>query len=124
MRPRERRDSGQNDLFKARLDQIVDTDHALAKLGRAIDWRFLEERFGAVYSDKVGHPPLPTRLMAGLSILRHMHDLSDEDLCARWVGVLYQLFCGEEFFRHKLTFDRSSLTRWRQRMPGRRSSWR
>ena len=25
MRPRERRDSGQNDLFKARLDQIVDT---------------------------------------------------------------------------------------------------
>ena len=65
MRPRERRDSGQNDLFKARLDQIVDVDHPLAKLGRAIDWRFLEARFGAVYSDKAGHPPLPTRLMAG-----------------------------------------------------------
>jgi hypothetical protein len=28
----------------------------------------------------------------------------------------FQLFCGEEFFRHKLPFDRSSLTRWRQRM--------
>ena len=28
----------------------------------------------------------------------------------------YQLFCGEEFFRHRLPFDRSSLTRWRQRM--------
>jgi hypothetical protein len=75
MRPKERRDSGQNDFFKARLDQIIDMDRALAKLGRAIDWRFLEERFGAVYSDKVGHPPLPTRLMAGLSILKHMHDL-------------------------------------------------
>src|ERR1700729_1666979 len=117
MRPRERRDSGQNDLFRARLDQIVDMDHALAKLGRAIDWRFLEDRFGAVYSDKAGHPPLPTRLMAGLSIVKHMHDLSDEDLCARWVeNPYYQLFCGEEFFRHNLTFDRSSLTRWRQRM--------
>ena len=117
MRPRERRDSGQNDLFKARLDQIVDLDHPLAKLGRVIDWRFLEGRFGAVYSDKAGHPPLPTRLMAGLSILKHMHDLSDEDLCARWVeNPYYQLFCGEEFFQHKLTFDRSSLTRWRQRM--------
>ena len=46
-----------------------------------------------------------------------MHDLSDEDLCARWVeNPYYQLFCGEEFFQHKLTFDRSSLTRWRQRM--------
>ena len=117
MRPKERRDSGQTDFFRARLDQIVDLDHALAKLGRAIDWRFLEERFGAVYSDKVGHPPLPTRLMAGLAILKHMHNLSDEDLCARWIeNPYYQLFCGEEFFQHKLTFDRSSLTRWRQRM--------
>jgi transposase, IS5 family len=57
MRPKERRDSGQNDFFRARLDQIVDMDHSLAKLGRAIDWRFLEERFGMVYSDKAGHPP-------------------------------------------------------------------
>src|SRR5271169_2845228 len=117
MRPKERRDSGQNDLFRARLDQIVDMDHPLAKLGGAIDWRFLEGRFGAVYSDKGRTPALPTRLMAGLSILKHMHDLSDEDLCARWIeNPYYQLFCGEEFFRHQLTFDRSSLTRWRQRM--------
>ena len=117
MRPKERRDSGQNDLFRARLDQIVDMDHPLAKLGRAIDWRFLEERFGVVYSDKAGHPPLPTRLMAGLSILKHMHNLSDEDLCARWLeNPYFQLFCGEEFFQHKPPFDRSSLTRWRQRM--------
>ena len=116
MRPRERRDSGQNDLFRARLDQIVDTDHPLAKLGWAIDWRFLEQRFGAVYSDKAGHPPLPTRLMSGLTILKHMHNLCDEDLCARWIeNPYYQLFCGEEFFQHQLTFDRSS-PRWRQRM--------
>jgi len=117
MRPRERRDSGQNDLFRARLDQIVDMNHALARLGRAIDWRFLEERCGAAYTDVPGHPPLPTRLMAGLCILKSMHDLSDEALCERWVeNPYYQLFCGEEFFRHALTFDRSSMTRWRQRM--------
>jgi hypothetical protein len=35
MRPKERRESGQSDFFKARLDQIVDLDLALAKLGRA-----------------------------------------------------------------------------------------
>jgi IS5 family transposase len=63
------------------------------------------------------NPPLATRLMAGLSILKHTHNLSDEDLCARWIeNPYYQLFCGEEFFVHKLPFDRSSLTRWRQRM--------
>ena len=117
MRPKEQRDSGQNDLFKARLDQIVDMKHALAKLAQAVDWGFLEKSFGVVYADIPGRPPLPTRLMAGLAILKHMHNLSDEVLCERWVeNPYYQLFCGEEFFRHKLTFDRSSLTRWRQRM--------
>jgi IS5 family transposase len=117
MRPKERRESGQNDMFRARLDQIVDMNHALAKLARAIDWGFLERTFGAVYEDVPGRPPLPTRLMAGLAILKHMHDLSDEVLCERWVeNPYYQLFCGEEFFQHKLVFDRSSMTRWRQRM--------
>jgi hypothetical protein len=55
----ERRDSGQNDLFRARLDQIVDLTRPLAKLGTTIGRRFLEERFGAVYSDRPGHRPLP-----------------------------------------------------------------
>src|SRR5881398_1743679 len=81
MRPRERRETSEQDLFRSRLDQIIDMKHALVKLARQIDWRFLEERFGAVYSDKPGQPPLPTRLMAGLAILKHTHDLSDEALC-------------------------------------------
>ena len=55
--------------------------------------------------------------MAGLAILKHMHNLSDEVLCERWIeNPYYQLFCGEEFFQHALAFDRSSMTRWRQRM--------
>ena len=117
MRPKERRDSGQSDLLRSRLDAIIDMGHALAKLAQTIDWPFLEERFGAVYEDKPGRPPLPTRLMAGLAILKHTYDLSDEVLCERWLeNPYYQFFCGEEFFQHRLVFDRSSLTRWRQRM--------
>jgi IS5 family transposase len=117
MRPKERRESGEQDLFRSRLDQIIDMKHALVKLAWTIDWRFLEEKFGAVYTDKPGHPPLPTRLMAGLAILKHTYDLSDEGLCERWVeNPYFQHFCGEEFFQHQLVFDRSSLTRWRQRM--------
>src|SRR5271157_2496179 len=116
MRPKERRDSGQGDLLRSRLDAIIDMDHALVKLARTIDWSFLEQRFGAVYEDKPGRPPLPTRLMAGLAILKHSYDLSDEGLCERWLDPYFQCFCGEEFFQHRLVFDRSSLTRWRQRM--------
>jgi IS5 family transposase len=99
MRPKERRDCGQKDLFRARLDQIVDITHPLTKLAAMIDWDFLEQRFGAVYADVPGRPPLPTRLMAGPAILKHMHNLSDEALCDRWVeNPYFQLFCGEEFF--------------------------
>jgi IS5 family transposase len=117
MRPRERRETGEQDLFRSRLDQIIDMNHPLAKLARTVDWGFLEGRFSEVYTDDAGHPPLPTRLMAGLAILKHTYDLSDEVLCERWVeNPYYQYFCGEEFFQHRLGFDRSSMTRWRNRM--------
>src|SRR6478736_8656285 len=117
MRPRERRESCEQDLFRSRLDQIIDMNHELVKLARAIDWQFLKETFGAVYSDKPGQPPLPTRLMAGLAILKHTFNLSDEVLCERWVETPYfQYLTGETFFCHALPFDRSSMTRWRSRM--------
>ncbi|TPI29542.1 IS5 family transposase [Mesorhizobium sp. B3-2-1] len=116
-RPREKRETGEQDLFRSRLDQIINMKHELVRLAQAIDWPVLGERFGAVYSDGPGMPPLPTRLMAGLAILKHTFDLSDEELCARWVeNPYFQYLCGEEFFRHELSFERSSMTRWRQRM--------
>src|ERR1700716_1881254 len=117
MRPRERRETGEQDLFRSRLDQIIDMKHPLVTRGRTLNWRFLEERLGEVYTDSPVQPPLPTRLMAGLAILKHTYDLSDEVLCERWVeNPYYQYFCGEAFFQHRLVFDRSSLTRWRTRM--------
>jgi IS5 family transposase len=117
MKPRERRETGQSDLFKARLDQTIDMNHPRVRLARRIDWGFLESQFGAVYADGPGSPPLPTRLMVGLHILKYSENLSDERLCELWLeNPYFQYFCGEEFFQHKLPFDRSSLTRWRQRM--------
>ena len=52
MQPKERLKSSEQDPFLSRLDQIIDLQHALARLARAIDWRFLEEKFGAVYRNK------------------------------------------------------------------------
>ncbi|RWX62655.1 IS5/IS1182 family transposase, partial [Mesorhizobium sp. M4B.F.Ca.ET.089.01.1.1] len=83
--PREKRETGEQDLFRSRLDQIISMKHELVRLADAIDCPMLEERFGAVYSDGPRMPPLPTRLMAGLAILKHTFNLSDEVLCERWV---------------------------------------
>ena len=49
MRPRERRESGKQDLFRSRLDQIIDMNHALVKLARTNDWHF-QEKLDAVYA--------------------------------------------------------------------------
>src|SRR5215470_17186219 len=64
MRPRQRREGGEHDPFRSRLEQIIDLRHPLARLARTINWRFPEGQFGAVYTDGVGRPPLPTRMMA------------------------------------------------------------
>ena len=111
------RDERQKDLFRPALDRIIAMDHPLVRLAGEIDWSFLEGRFATVCQAGPGQPPLPARLIAGLFILKHMHSLSDEVLCARWLeNPYYQYFCGEQVFRHELPFDRSSLTRWRQRL--------
>lgn len=117
MKPKEPVDHGQFDAFRSRLDQIIDLKHPKVVLGNTIDWDFLAAKCGENYSNTPGHPALSTRLMAGLHILKYTDNLSDEEVCAKFVeNPYYQFFCGEVFFRHELPLDRSSLTRWRQRM--------
>ncbi len=111
------RDDRQDDLFRTSLEAIINLRHPLVRLAAEINWDFLAKRFSSVCRLGPGQPPLPTRLVAGLFILKHMHNLSDEALCDRWVeNPYFQFFCGEAVFRHELPFDRSSLTRWRQRL--------
>ena len=101
------RDDRQKDLFRPSLDEIVAPGHRLVRLGREIDWGFLDDRFSSVCAAGPGHPPLPTRLVAGLLILKHMHNLSDEVLCQSYVRVAKHaaLMAGryahaEQFKRH------------------------
>ncbi len=115
MVPRKPGDSS-DDLFRSRLDAMIAMDHALVKLAGLIDWSRFDAAFGRFYTQK-GRPGLPTRLMAGLHLLKHMEGLSDEAVCAKWVeNPYFQFFCGEQFFRHALVLDRSSMTRWRSRI--------
>jgi hypothetical protein len=46
MRPRERRETGEQDLFRSRLDQIIDMKHPLVTLGRWVgaSWKGVSAR--------------------------------------------------------------------------------
>jgi len=87
------RDDRQDDLFRPPLEAIINLRHPLVRLAGKIDWNFLARRFRSVCRVGPGQPPLPTRLVAGLFILKHMHNLSDEALCCRWVENPYLKWC-------------------------------
>ena len=117
MRPKQPTAEPQEDLFRARLENLVDPRRALVRLAGLIEWERFETAFGPLYTDAIGRPGLPTRLMVGLHLLKHMDGLSDEAACARYLDSPYvQLFCGETHFQHVLPLDRSSMTRWRRRI--------
>ena len=106
----------QPELFRSALANLVDPKHPLVRLAGLVDWDRFAAAFGPLYRDGIGRPGLPTRLMVGLHLLKHVDGLSDEAVCARFLDSPYvQLFCGETHFRHALPLDRSSMTRWRQR---------
>jgi IS5 family transposase len=107
------RDDRHRDLSRPPLEEISDLGHPLARWAREIDWDFLDDRFRSVCHAGPGHPPLPTRPMAGLPILKHMHNLSDEALRARWPENPYcQYFCGEDGVGAVAGYTFSLLLRW------------
>src|ERR671921_2554218 len=71
------------DLYRSRLDQILDHRHELFRLTTLIDWHRFDQEFGRFYRP-LGWPAKPTRLMVGLSYLQHTFNLSDEAVVQRW----------------------------------------
>src|SRR5689334_2345844 len=104
------------DLYRSRLENLLDHRHELYRLAGLIEWEQFDRAFGRFYRP-LGRPAKLTRLMVGLSYLKHVFDLSDEAVCTRWrENPYWQFFCGCEYFEHDLPCDPSSLTRWRGRI--------
>jgi IS5 family transposase len=107
----------ETDLFMILLENLIDLNHPLCVVARDLNWDLLESELRVYYSDSMGSPGKPIRLMAGLLYLKGLHDLSDDAL----LGVLrenpyWQYFCGFTHFQHRIDLDSSSLTRFRKRI--------
>src|SRR5258707_67332 len=116
MRPKKHETTGSADLFRARLDQIINMRHELVQLAGKIDWEFIDGEIAPLYSDG-GRPGIATQFVIGLFLLKHIYGLSDEGVCERWVyDPYFQHFTGEEFFQHEFPHERSDLSHWRKRL--------
>ena len=116
MRPKQQQKARHDDLFRARLDQIINMKHELVILADRIGWTWLDERLAECFSSE-GRPAEPVRFMLGMFLLKHTYALSDEQVWERWVSDPYfQYFTGEEFFQHALPHERSGMSHWRKRI--------
>jgi IS5 family transposase len=75
MRPKKHETTMSGDLFRARLDQIINLKHELVQLAGQIDWVWIDGEIALLYSDK-GRPGIETRFVIGLLPL-------DEGVCER-----------------------------------------
>lgn len=105
------------DMFRSRLDQVINLSHPLVKLANAIDWSFFEEAYSKHYSDDQGRPSKTIRLMVGLHYLKHTFDESDESVVDRLLENPYwQYFCGFEYFQKTLPAHFTMMTKFRGRI--------
>ena len=94
MRPNKPALSPDIDLFRNRLDNMIDQQHELYRLTDLIEWHSFDAMFGELYCADNGCPAKAMRLMVGLQYLKHMYRLSDEQVVMRWVENPYwQHFC-------------------------------
>lgn len=106
----------QGNLFKVMLRDIVSVKHELVLLRNAIDWDRFEKVLAPAYCADNGRPSIPVRMMVGLTFLKYMFGLSDQEVLDNWVENPYwQYFCGGEFFEHEPPTDQTVMSRWRKR---------
>ena len=108
--------TNQTGLFHG-LSEQLDQKHPLYILSGKLNWQFFEASFSKHYSTKMGAPAKPIRLMVSLLILKHLRNLSDENLVEQWSeNVYYQYFGGEQFYRPATPCSSTELVEFRKRI--------
>jgi transposase, IS5 family len=106
----------QLDIFGG-LGDTLDQKHPLYLLANSINWCLFDEAFKEHYSEKMGAPAKPIRLMVSLLILKQVRDLSDENLVEQWSeNCYYQYFGGEQTFQAKTPCVPTELVAFRKRI--------
>ena len=69
-RPKQHATTGSGDLFRARLEQIINMKHELVQLAAKLDWKWLDSEIAPLCSDQ-GRPGVETRFVIELLLLKH-----------------------------------------------------
>ena len=99
------------------LETMLDFKHPLFKLANMVDWSLFEKSFAPLFCADNGRPPKPIRLMTGLLMLKHLRNVSDEQVVVQFTeNAYYQYFCGLEAFSISAPCASSELVHFRHRI--------
>ena len=99
------------------LETMLDSKHPLFKLANMVDWSLFENSFAPLFCADNGRPPKPIRLMTGLLMLKHLRNVSDEQVVVQFAeNAYYQYFCGLEAFSTSAPCASSELVHFRHRI--------
>src|SRR5215217_1501040 len=108
--------SPQLGMFTGLGDQL-DQKHPLYLLAHKINWSVFDDAFKVHYSENMGAPAKPIRLMVSLLILKHLRNLSDESLVEQWSeNLYYQYLSGEQHFQPTIPCVPTELVAFRHRI--------
>jgi len=103
--------------FYSTFEEQLDHTHPLYILANKIHWQEFEDAFSKHYSQTMGAPAKPIRLMVSLLILKQLRNLSDESVVEQWSeNVFYQYFSGEYFYASRPPCVPTELVEFRKRI--------
>lgn len=107
----------QTSFFGSDLIDQLDPKDPLLLLSNAIPWQEFEKNFIGEYTQGIGRPSIPIRVMVGLLILKQLENLSDERVVLAWKqNPYYQAFCGIKNFHNQLPCHATELVHFRKRI--------
>lgn len=105
MRPKKHQTTGSNDLFRARLDQIINLKHELVLLAGKPDWDWID-------GETAGRSKTVSWLGCCCSSTLRM---SDEGVCERRLPPVFPVLHRRKVSPHAVPHERSGLSHWRKR---------
>ena len=99
------------------LEDQLNQKHPLYQLANLVQWERFEVAFSPLHCADNGRPAKPIRLMVSLLILKHLRNLSDENLVEQWSeNLYYQYFSGELQFQCNIPCVPTELIAFRKRI--------
>src|SRR4030042_824262 len=113
-----RKDRRTGELFKEIMPYggQLNAENRWIKLRELVPWEELEEIY-VKYFSKRGRPAKSSELINGILIVKHMREISDEEVVEEFLENPYmQYFCGYEQFVVGREIESSTLSKMRKRL--------